>query len=325
MKKTAESVTPHHPDKLCDQISDLILDAFLEEDPESRVAVETMGKSKNIYISGEVTSKAVENIDIEGIIKTAFPEFSDFKIVINLTKQSQYIAQGVDIGGAGDQGIMKGYATSETKEMVPLEILLSRNLARHIYGFSATDGKTQVTLEDGKIKTVVASFQNIPAQKLQELVREAFPELDKDAQIFTNPAGDWAIGGFEADAGQTGRKLVVDNYGPQIAIGGGCFSGKDATKVDRSAAYMARKVAVDYLVKKGAKEVFVDLAYSIGIKEPVQAIIRIDGREEDIKGYDLSPKGIIEFLDLRKPQYLETAKWGHFGNNFLWDLPERLK
>jgi len=324
MKKTAECVTPHHPDKLCDQISDAILDAYLEQDPTARVAIETMGKSKNIYISGEVTSNA--NIDIKNVVNNLYPYLKNFDVNLNITKQSPFIAQGVDTGGAGDQGIMKGYATSETEGMIPKELLLARKLAQHVYKFKQTDGKTQVTLDGDKIETIVASFQSISSQKLQELVKEVFPKFIEHGQILTNPAGDWETGGFESDAGQTGRKLVVDNYGPQIAIGGGCFSGKDPTKVDRSAAYMARRIAVDYLRKKGAKEVFVDLAYSIGVKDPVQAIVRINSSEgavdmieEQIKGYDLSPQGIIEFLDLRKPQYLETAKWGHFGRNFKWE------
>jgi len=317
MKKTAESVTPHHPDKICDQISDAILDAYLEKDPTSRVGIETMGKSKSLYIAGEITSNA--DIKVEELVRNLPFDFQDFKIIVNITKQSSFIAQGVDTGGAGDQGIMKGYATSENDEMIPAEVLLSRRLAQHIYKYKRTDGKTQITLNNGNIETVVASFQGISAGKLQELIREFFPDLPDNAIIHTNPAGDWAVGGFEADAGQTGRKIIVDNYGPQIPVGGGCFSGKDPTKVDRSAAYMARKIAVDYLRKKGAKEVFVDLAYSIGVAEPVQAIAKIDGAEEQIKGYDLTPIGIINFLDLQKPQYLETAKWGHFGNGFRWD------
>lgn len=314
MRRTAECVTPRHPDKMCDQISDSILDAYLAIDPKARVAVESMGKGNNIYVAGEITSNA--DVDIEKIIRELKLGLENFEITINISKQSSFIAQGVDIGGAGDQGIMKGYATSETEEMIPVELANTRKLAQYIYNYKNVDGKTQVTLHDGKIETVVASFQNIDSATLKKYVLEVFPEAK---QIYTNPAGDWAVGGFTADAGLTGRKLVIDNYGPRIAIGGGCFSGKDPTKVDRSAAYMARKIAVDYLKQKGAKEVFVELAYSIGVKEPVEATAIVDGVHEEIKGYDLTPLGIIEFLDLRKPQYAETARWGHFGRDFKWD------
>lgn len=314
MRRTAECVTPRHPDKMCDQISDSILDAYLALDPKARVAIESLGKGNNIYIAGEITSNA--EVDIKKVIRGLPLGLENFEISVNVSKQSSFIAQGVDIGGAGDQGIMKGYATNETEEMIPTELALARKLAQHIYNYKQVDGKTQVTLNNGEIETVVASFQNIDSATLKAKVLEIFPNAQK---IFTNPAGDWSVGGFTADAGLTGRKIVIDNYGPRIAVGGGCFSGKDPTKVDRSAAYMARKIAVDYLKKKGAKEVFVELAYSIGVKEPVEAVAVIDGINEDIKGYDLSPLGIIEFLDLRKPQYVETAKWGHFGRGFIWD------
>jgi S-adenosylmethionine synthetase len=314
MRRTAECVTPKHPDKMCDQISDSILDAYLAQDPKARVAIESMGKGNNIYVAGEITSNA--EVNIEKVIKSLSLGLENSEITVNISKQSSFIAQGVDIGGAGDQGIMKGYATSETVEMIPVELALARKLAQHIYKYKNVDGKTQITLNNGQIETIVASFQNIDSTTLKKYVLEVFPEAQ---QIYTNPAGDWSVGGFTADAGLTGRKLVIDNYGPRIAIGGGCFSGKDPTKVDRSAAYMARKIAVDYLKGKGAKEVFVELAYSIGIKEPVEATAIIDGVSEEIKGYDLSPLGIIEFLDLRKPQYVETAKWGHFGRGFMWD------
>lgn len=315
MLKTAESVTPRHPDKTCDQISDAILDAYLEQDPMSRVAVEAMGKGNTVYIAGEVTSKA--DINIEQVIRQLPLGLENYEISVNLTKQSNYIAQGVDTGGAGDQGIMRGYATSETETLIPLEVELSRKLAKRIYQDYPNDGKTQVTLENNRVKAVVASFQKAKAPDLRAIVLEVFPQAE---QIFTNPAGDWEIGGFVSDAGLTGRKIVVDNYGPRIPVGGGAFSGKDPTKVDRSAAYMARKVAVDYLKKKGAQEVLVELAYSIGVREPVQATVIVDGVEETIQGYDLTPAGIIEFLDLRKPQYFKTAQWGHFGNDFKWDV-----
>lgn len=315
MKRTAETVTPLHPDKICDQVSDSIVDAYLALDPKARLAVETMGKGNDLYIVGEITSTA--EVDIPTLVRNLDLGLEDFDIKVNISKQSNFIAQGVDIGGAGDQGIMVGYATDETEELMPREVISSRNLARKIFEQEKkTDGKTQVTVEDGNVLAVVASFQNIPATRLREIVSIEFPSVD---EVHTNPAGDWEIGGLVADAGLTGRKIAVDSYGPRIPVGGGAFSGKDATKVDRSGAYMARKIAVDYLKSKGAHEVYVYLAYSIGVAEPVQSIAVIDGKEELIKGYDLTPKGIIDFLDLQKPQFAKTAMWGHFGNGFKWD------
>ncbi|MBN1331909.1 methionine adenosyltransferase domain-containing protein [Candidatus Dojkabacteria bacterium] len=315
MQKTAESVTPLHPDKICDQVSDAVLDGYLEQDPKARVALESMGKGNDLYVVGEITSTA--DVDIPGLIRKLPLGLEDYDIKVNLSKQSTFIAQGVDTGGAGDQGIMVGYATAETEEMMPREVILSRNLARKIFNEEKqTDGKTQVTTENDEVVTVVASFQNISSNKLAEIVRAEFPDAEK---IHTNPAGDWQVGGFVSDAGLTGRKIAVDSYGPGIPVGGGAFSGKDPSKVDRSGAYMSRKIAVDFLKSKGAKEVYVYLAYSIGVAEPVQAVAVIDGVEEVVTGYDLRPNGIIEFLDLRKPQYFKTAQWGHFGNGFKWD------
>ena len=318
MLRTAESVSPMHPDKICDRISDAILDACLSQDPYSRVAAEAMGGHGIITVTGEITSAAI--FDVEKLAKRVAG--NQYEVKVNLVKQSQDIARGVDPGGAGDQGIMVGYATNETPNFIPLEVALSREICRVLFDKFKTDGKTQITLDDDKIKVVVASFQNASATDLK---REIELWLQKygagaDLQIFTNPAGDWSCGGFEADTGLTGRKLIVDNYGPRIPIGGGAFSGKDPSKVDRSAAYMARKVAVDYLKKYNAKEVFCHLAYSIGVADPVMAVVDIDGRKEKVEGYDLSPKGIINFLELRKPQYERTAEFGHFGNGFKWDL-----
>jgi S-adenosylmethionine synthetase len=204
---------------------------------------------------------------------------------------------------------------------MPLEVMLSRDLNRCLYKKWPYDGKTQVTLKDGKVETLVASFQNVEQNVLKSAVEEwaAKHKHSGIINIFANPAGDWNQGGFEADSGLTGRKLVIDNYGPQIPIGGGAFSGKDSTKVDRSAAYMARRVAVDYLRKHKAKEVFCYLAYAIGVAEPVEATLRVDGRYVDVKGYDLTPNGIIDFLNLRQPQFEATATYGHFGNGFSWD------
>lgn len=314
--RTAESVSPKHPDKLCDQISDAILDAYLAKDPAARVAVEVIGGHGHVFVVGEVTSDS--KVAIAPIVKRLAGSV-DFRSKIVM--QSPEIASGVDTGGAGDQGIMVGYATAETPELLPLELVLARQLNRYLYKKWPYDGKTQVTLKDGKIQTVVASFQNTKQADLAEAVASWLNSQNdtKQVAIFANPSGDWVQGGFEADTGLTGRKLVIDNYGPQIPIGGGAFSGKDPSKVDRSAAYMARRVAVDYLKKYKAKEVFCYLAYAIGVAQPVEATVTLDGKPKQVSGYDLTPKGIIEYLGLLKPQYEQTARYGHFGHKFIWD------
>ena len=333
--RTAESVSPKHPDKLCDQISDAILDAYLKEDPDSRVAAETCGGHGVVFVTGEITSKAGD-IDIEKIVKRIAGD--DVEVHTKIVKQSPEIANGVDTGGAGDQGIMIGYATDETPELLPLEVVLSRKLNEYIYSKYPYDGKTQVTIApDGTISSIVASFQNVSRDELKVLVEEFIKEhslkgtpkasssvseednSESQIELHLNPAGDWHQGGFDADTGLTGRKLIVDNYGPSVAIGGGCYSGKDATKVDRSAAYMARKIAVDYLKKRHAHEVLVRLAYAIGKAEPLEQTVIVDGKPEEIEGYDLTPRGIIKFLDLKRPIYEETARYGHYGHNFPWD------
>lgn len=320
--KTSESVTPSHPDKLCDRISDAILDACLEQDPMSRVAIETMGGHGIITITGELTTKAYVNV--HEVVRKIVGE--KYGIQTNIVQQSPEIANGVDTGGAGDQGIMTGYACRDNEAMIPQEHYLARSLCQFIYEKYPYDGKTQITLDDnGDIDTIVASFQNVKKEVLHELITDWYAQDGITAEVkpFTihaNPAGDWNIGGFEADTGLTGRKLMVDNYGPQIAIGGGCFSGKDATKVDRSGAYMARKIAVDMLkADPDAKEVTVKLAYAIGVAEPLMLTANVDGVNVDVKNAIATPKGIIEFLDLRKPQFAKTAEWGHFGNGFTWD------
>lgn len=375
--RSAESVSPKHPDKLCDQISDAILDAYLSQDPNSRVAVESVGGHGKVFITGEVTSHA--NVDVTAIVKRLAGEV---EVEVRLVEQSPEIANGVDTGGAGDQGIMVGYACNETPELLPLETVLSRKLNQYIFTKWPFDGKTQVTIRNGVLESVVASFQNAPTAELKTLVKEwlatePLAKTEKDVKLHINPAGDWNQGGFDADTGLTGRKLVVDNYGPHIPIGGGCFSGKDPSKVDRSAAYMARKIAVDYLkkyledsatgialesvpvqpgsteqavqkygdvstgpvkpemAKKSAEssaepksrlagarpvEVFCYLAYAIGLAEPLEATVIIDGVQHVVEGYDLTPKGIIEFLDLKRPIYEATARWGHFGHpEFIWE------
>lgn len=329
--KTAECVSPKHPDKMCDQISDAILDAYLKEDPNSRVAIETMGGHDEVFIVGEVTSLYyLPKAHINEIVDRIVGKFVK-NVYVKIVQQSPEIANGVDTGGAGDQGIMVGYACRDNESMIPHELYLARDLCKFIYEKYPFDGKTQITLTDeGWIDTIVASFQNVPAEDLRYFVhiwldnQVSTDEID-DITIHCNPAGDWNQGGFDADTGLTGRKLAVDNYGPQIPIGGGAFSGKDATKVDRSAAYMARKIAVHLLKRyERAKSVTVKLAYSIGIAEPVMVTAFTEYphgifESEIVGGFDLTPKGIIESLKLREPQFEKTAQWGHFGNGFKWD------
>lgn len=309
--RTAEFVSPKHPDKTCDRIADAILDTYLIGDPNSRVAVEIMGGHNHISVSGEVTSNAEVNIEkiVNGIVGDGF------KIDVYLTKQSRFIAQGVDTGGAGDQGIMIGYATRETNNFMPLEYELARKLCREIYKKYPFDGKTQVTVEGNNVLSVVASFQNAKTADLEKLTRE----LIVAEEYLINPAGEWTVGGFDADSGLSGRKIVIDNYGPEIGVGGGSFSGKDYTKVDRSGAYMARRIAVDYLEKNPDINIArVKLAYAIGKSDPVMAVAELDGKQIDIKDYDLTPAGIRKFLKLDNMRFSETAEWGHFGRNFTW-------
>ncbi len=317
---TAESVSPGHPDKLCDQISDAILDAYLAKDDQARVAVEACGGHGTVFLTGEVRSRA--KIDAIKIVKRLAGE--DTKVIVRIAEQSPEIAAGVDTGGAGDQGVMIGYACAETPELLPLEEVLSRRLNQFLYERWPFDGKTQVTLLGSEIIAVVASFQHAPTAELKAAVEEwlqmqEYTPLTCAPKLHINPAGDWHIGGFKADAGLTGRKLIVDNYGPRVPIGGGAFSGKDATKVDRSAAYMARRIAVDYLRKHQAQEVLVRLAYAIGYDRPVEATAIVDGQECIITDYDLSPRGIIKHLKLTRPTYEPTARYGHFGEGFDWD------
>lgn len=319
--KTAESVSPKHPDKICDQISDAILDAHLAQDPHARVAVDVAGGHGTVFVTGEVTSKAT-NVDVQAIVQRLA---GNVDIIEHIAAQSPEIAHGVDTGGAGDQGIMIGYASAETEQLLPLEVVLSRQLNQRLFTLWPYDGKTQVTTRDGNIQTVVASFQNAEQAELRDAVEQwlssqSLARATTTPQFHINPAGDWHIGGFDADAGLTGRKLAVDNYGPTVPVGGGAFSGKDPSKVDRSAAYAARKIAIDYLRQKQAKEVYVTLAYAIGFAEPVEATVTIDGSQQIIEGYDLTPRGIIELLDLKKPQYEQTARYGHFGHSdFGWE------
>lgn len=318
--RTAESVSPKHPDKLCDQISDAILDAYLQQDPHSRVAVDVAGGHGSIFVVGEVTSSTTPVNVAEIVHRIVGPRVdgTPYEVIERIVAQSPEIAQGVDTGGAGDQGIMVGYATSETPELLPLEYVLARNLNKFLYETWPHDGKTQVTLRDGEITAIVTSFQHASKAALTEQVNiwlisdPLAKKHSEEFQLHVNPAGDWEVGGFDADSGLTGRKLAVDNYGPRVPLGGGAFSGKDGTKVDRSGAYIAREIAVDYLKKYTAKEVYVYLAYAIGHPDPVEATVIIDGVQEEINGYDLTPKGIITKLDLLKPGFEARARYGHF-------------
>lgn len=312
MIKTAEFVSPGHPDKRCDFIADSILDAYLAGDPKSRVAIEIMGGHNLVTINGEVTSAAKP--DVTALVQAIVG--AEYKVIENIALQSPEIGRGVDTGGAGDQGIMKGYATSETETLMPLEYELARKLCQKIYETYPYDGKTQVTVQDGKPTVVIASFQNSKNVDLLPIMKSVIPDAE---EYLANTSGEWTQGGFDADTGLSGRKLIVDNYGPEVAIGGGSFSGKDYTKVDRSGAYMARHIAVELLAARGAKTVHTKLAYAIGKAEPVMAVAIVDGVEEAITGYDLSPLGIRTALALGTVKYAETCTWGHFGRGFNWD------
>ena len=336
MIKTSECVTPKHPDKMCDQISDAILDYCLEKDPKARVAVEVLGGHGHVVVMGEITlnGEEIPSEVIEDIVKRITGK-DDLQVNINLVHQSSDIAQGVDTGGAGDQGIMVGYACTDNVAMIPQEAHLAKELCKFLYAKKEVDGKTQITMEDDKIISIVSSFQNTNKKELEGWIKEwietnptGIKEDFENVKILANPAGDWSQGGFDADTGLTGRKIIVDAYGPQIAVGGGAFSGKDATKVDRSGAYMARKIAIDTMRTFQAREVLVKLAYAIGVAEPVMAIAFVTKggimtehklMKDETQKY-LTPKGIMEFLELNKPQFEETARWGHFGNGiFKWD------
>ena len=374
MKKyfTSESVTEGHPDKICDLISDSILDAMLEQDSNSRVACEVCANGNFVLVMGEVTTKA--NVDVERIVRETIKEigytkeeygfnYETCEIKIMLKKQSSDIALGVDnsleskegneLGeGAGDQGIIFGYACDETPDFMPAPIYYAHKLAykltevrkKGIIPYLRPDGKTQVTVEyDGdkvkRIDTIVISSQhddNVEIEKIRndiikEVIEKVIPEglLDENTKYFINPTGRFVIGGPVGDSGLTGRKIIVDTYGGYAAHGGGAFSGKDPTKVDRSAAYMARKIAKD-IVKQGlATKCQIQLAYAIGVARPVSILVETFGTgkisEEEliqkvISNYDLTPKGIIETLELRKGLYKLTTNYGHFGKDYLaWE------
>jgi len=330
---TVESVTCGHPDKMCDQISDAILDAMLREDTFSRAGVEVFGSHGTLMIGGEVRTKA--KIDFEKIARKVYKDIGykeKLEVLVRVAQQSPDIAMGVDTGGAGDQGIMYGYATNETKEMLPLGVVIAHALARRLeklrrdktLKWLRPDGKTQVTVSNGNVITALCSTQHdkkVTQEEIREkLIKHLFtPVLGsvKNIEILVNPTGRFVQGGFEADAGLTGRKIQVDTYGGLVPHGGGCFSGKEPMKVDRSAAYMCRFVAKNLVANKYAKTALVSVAYAIGRAEPVM-VEAFDEKGKNltqvvIRNFDFRPQAIIERLNLRRPIYQETAVYGHFG------------
>lgn len=338
---TVESVTSGHPDKICDQISDAVLDAYLERDPYSRVAVETFGSHGLLVIGGEVTSRA--EVDAAEIGRRLYREigYGDrLNIVTNIIQQSPDIAQGVDTGGAGDQGIMYGYATDETSDYLPKALSFAHKLTsgleklrRHDSDLRwlGPDGKSQVTMQDGKIKTVLVSCQHaddITQPEIKEILTKKLiaPVMGdiSDVEILINPTGKFVVGGFGADTGLTGRKIMVDSYGGLVPHGGGAWSGKDPTKVDRSAAYLARHAAKSIVANGLAHECLVSVAYAIGRAEPLMVQAESE-KGEDLSAlvrekFDFRPNAIIERLNLRRPVYLKTACYGHFGKaNLPWE------
>ena len=364
MKKyyfTSESVTEGHPDKICDNISDTILDECLKQDRESRVAIETFVSNNNVTIAGQITTKA--NINIEKIVREKLKEigydnektdidYRTCKITTDITKQSPDIALGVDVGGAGDQGIMFGYACDETPNYMPYAIYMAHKLSKRltdvrkqgIIPYLRPDGKTQVTIEyeDDKpkrIETILISTQHLESVELETLrkdviekvINEEIPQnmMDENTKIYINPTGRFVIGGPLGDTGLTGRKIIVDTYGGYARHGGGCFSGKDASKVDRSAAYMLRFIAKNIVANGYAKKCEIQVSYAIGMKEPLSIYVNTFGTgtktDEEIvelikQKFDLTPDGIINYLNLKEPIYEETTNYGHFGKeNLPWE------
>jgi S-adenosylmethionine synthetase len=361
---TSESVTEGHPDKIADQVSDAILDACLEQDPYSRVAAETLTATGLVVIAGEITTKAY--VDFQSLVRGVIASIgydnalygfdsNTCAVISSINKQSGDIAQGVDTGGAGDQGMMFGYASDETPELMPAAISLAHKLCRQLSAvrksgklpYLRPDGKSQVTVEydeNGKparIDAVVISSQHseavsndeLHADILKQVIQAVLPPkwLDEHTKYHINPTGRFVIGGPMGDTGLTGRKIIVDTYGGMGRHGGGAFSGKDPTKVDRSAAYMARHIAKNIVAAGLASRAEVQLAYAIGVAEPVSVLVQTFGTgklsEAKItelirKNYSLTPKAIIEHLNLRRPIYQKTAAYGHFGRTepeFTWE------
>ncbi len=337
---TVESVTCGHPDKVCDQISDAILDECLRQDPNSRVAIESFGCHGLLVIGGELTTKA--KVNFKKIARDLYEKLGydePIKIITQIVQQSPDIAQGVDTGGAGDQGIMYGYATDETKQNLPKGVVMVHQLTGGLemlrrdgtLKWAKPDGKAQITMQGNKIKTILISTQHDKKATQSEIRKDLIDKLIKpiigdikDIEILVNPTGNFVIGGFASDTGLTGRKIIVDTYGGLVPHGGGAFSGKDPTKVDRSAAYMCRFVAKNLVANKYAKRVLVSVAYAIGRAEPLM-IEAIDEKGKSLaklvnKKFDFRPKAIIERLNLRQPIYRKTATYGHFGReDFPWE------
>ncbi len=358
---TSESVTEGHPDKLCDCISDTILDECLKQDKNSRVAIETFAANNNITIAGQLTTNAT--LDVEKIVRERIKEIGydnsrtdmDYRkcnIITDIEKQSPDIALGVDVGGAGDQGIMFGYACDETESYMPYAIDIAHKLSKRLtevrkngtVPFFRPDGKTQVTVEyenevPKRIETILVSTQHLDTVTTEE-VRQAVIEhvikavvpsnmIDEKTNIYVNPTGRFVIGGPYGDTGLTGRKIIVDTYGGYARHGGGCFSGKDASKVDRSAAYMLRHIAKNIVANGYAKKCEIQVSYAIGMKEPLSVYVNTFGTssktEEELvelikNKFDLTPAGIIKYLGLQEPIYTKTTNYGHFGKNELpWE------
>lgn len=358
---TSESVTEGHPDKLCDYISDSILDECLKQDKNSRVAIETFVSANTVTIAGQITSTArlkIGELVREKIKEIGFDnentdiDYRTCKIQAEITKQSPDIAMGVDTGGAGDQGLMFGYACDETKEYMPYAIEMAHKLSKKLTEVRKTgeiaylrpDGKTQVTVEyendkPKRIETILISTQHLDNISMEDLKRDIIEKvicttipkdmMDKDTKIYINPTGRFVIGGPLGDTGLTGRKIIVDTYGGYARHGGGAFSGKDASKVDRSAAYMLRHIAKNIVANGYAKKCEIQVAYAIGMKEPLSICVNTFGTSEKteeelvkiIKGkFDLTPNGIIEYLGLKEPIYTRTTNYGHFGKeNLPWE------
>ena len=364
---TSESVTEGHPDKIADQVSDAVLDAVLDQDPGGRVACETLVTTGLIVLAGEVTTTCTG--DFAGVARQAVSDVGYTRakygfdaetcaVVSALHGQSPDIALGVDPGGAGDQGLMFGYACSETDELMPLPIMLAHHLVRALsevrrsgtLDYLRPDGKSQVTVEyDGdtplRVDAVVVSSQHSDAVAIERIredvtnliIRPVIPErlIDADTRIYVNPTGRFVTGGPHGDSGVTGRKIIVDTYGGMAPHGGGAFSGKDPTKVDRSASYMARYIAKNCVKAGLADRVQVQLAYAIGVADPVSVLVETFGTgrlaEDRISGlvrdhFALTPRGIIDALDLRRPIYRRTAAFGHFGRTepeFTWERTDK--
>ena len=364
---TSESVTEGHPDKIADQVSDSILDAILAQDTMSRVACETLTTTGLVLVAGEITTTA--KIDYQDVVRKTVAEIGYTRgkfgfdaetcaVLSSIHSQSPDIAMGVDTGGAGDQGLMFGYACNETEELMPLPIMLAHKLARGLsqmrrngtLDYLRPDGKSQVSVEyDGtkviRVDAVVVSSQHSPLVS-QETMRDDITEkiikacipanlMDKNTKIYVNPTGRFVVGGPHGDAGVTGRKIIVDTYGGYAPHGGGAFSGKDPTKVDRSACYMARYVAKNIVSAGLADRATVQLAYAIGVADPVSVMVDTDGSgkipEPKITelvraNFKLTPRGIMEELNLRKPIYTKTAAFGHFGRTepeFTWERTDK--